>query len=141
MPNAFQVGGLSRPVVADANGTLPLGVRPNRPQSVPLSITGDVTLTAAQCNHGTHLACVESAVGAGWALTTPAATAIIAATPDMAIGDLFEMTVFNFTDQTMTLTAGSGVTVKGTATLATNLAAKIMFTMVTASTMYAQLIQ
>jgi len=54
------------------------------------------------------------------ALTTPTAAQIIAAVPGWEVGDSYRLRIYNTNAGTLTLTGGTGVTITGTATLATN---------------------
>lgn len=63
------------------------------------------------------------------AYTTPTAAEIDAAFPDVATGDSFEVTIVNTSGgaNAITVTGGTGVTVKGTAAIAQNRCAKCLF--------------
>ena len=78
-----------------------------------------VTLTAAQLLGGLIL---RDPAGAGRADVTPTAALIIAALAQGGTGNAFEFTIRNTADdaETITLTAGEGVTISGTATIAQN---------------------
>lgn len=51
--------------------------------------------------------------------TTPSAAAIVAAAPNVAVGDIIELRVRNRNTGTLTLIAGAGVTLEGTTTIPT----------------------
>jgi hypothetical protein len=79
------------------------------------TVTNAGTLTAAQC-----LAGLVFHAGTGGALTTPTAAQLIAAMPGCMVGTAFIMNVRTTTSgSTSTLTAGTGVTLSGTAATAT----------------------
>lgn len=62
---------------------------------------------------------VGTGAGAGYTVTTPTGAELSAALPGAAAGDSFEVMIHNSVAQIMTWTAGaSGMTVRGTATLA-----------------------
>ena len=84
-----------------------------------LATAGAVTYTAAQLIGGLIL---RDPAGAGRSDVTPTAAAIVAAMPGAAIGQSFQFDLVNTADgnETITLTAGTGVTVAGTATVAQN---------------------
>jgi hypothetical protein len=88
--------------------------------------TSTITLTAAQAYAG-YLYATGTKTG-GFAIQYPTAAAIQAlASFNATVGSWFDLLIFNSTSQTATLTGGSGVTVKGTATLATAKTARITF--------------
>src|SRR5690606_28432207 len=60
--------------------------------------------------------------GANRADVTPTAAQIVAAIPDVAVGSSFEFLIVNTADaaETITVTAGTGVTLVGTMTIAQN---------------------
>jgi hypothetical protein len=62
---------------------------------------------------------VVLATSGATALTTPTAAQIIAAVPGWEIGDSYRLRVYNTNGGTLTLTGGTGVTITGTATIAT----------------------
>ncbi len=92
--------------------------------AVPLASATDVTLTASQFIAG--ICDIAGSPGAGVTLRTPTAAAIIGALPNTIPKDgQFNFDVVMVNDdsgQTLTLTAGSGVTLLGTMTMATNTA-------------------
>lgn len=73
------------------------------------------TLTAAQLVGGF----LDRLGAAGVSDTTPTAAQIIAAIPGVAVGDVIEWRVRNRNTGTLTLVAGSGVTLEGTTTIPT----------------------
>jgi len=79
--------------------------------------TGALTLTVAQFINGVF---VETGSASGGNITTPTAAAIVAAIPNCQVGSRFEFDFVNTGSNTMTLAAGSGVTLTGTVAMATN---------------------
>jgi hypothetical protein len=82
-----------------------------------------VTLTAAQVLGGMIL---EDPSGGAVTATLPTAALLTAAVPGVRIGDTFEFTIRNTADanETITVGAGSGNTLSGTATIAQNYSKK-----------------
>src|SRR5690606_36260088 len=80
---------------------------------------GANTYTAAELLGGLIL---RDPAGEGRSDVTPTATQIVAAIPDCKVGDSFEFTIRNTADgnETITITAGAGVTLSGTMTIAQN---------------------
>ena len=78
------------------------------------TVTNAGTLTAAQC-----LAGLVFHAGTGGALTTPTAAQLVAAMPGCTVGTAIIMNVRTTSASTSTLTAGTGVTLSGTAATAT----------------------
>ena len=76
---------------------------------------GNIVLTAAQLLGGFIL----RSAGATSSDTFPTATAIVAAIPDCAVNDAFEFEIINTKSGTITMVAGSGITLAGTTTIAT----------------------
>lgn len=72
------------------------------------------TLSTAQMLGGFLLRSGAAAVSD----TTPTAAALVAAVPNVQIGDVFELKIRNKNTGTLTLVAGSGVTLEGTTTVA-----------------------
>ena len=72
---------------------------------------------------------VTLATSGATALTTPAASAIIAAIPNAATGANYVLRIYNTNAGTLTLTAGGAVTITGTATIATNVYREYLVTM------------
>ena len=93
---------------------------------------GVVTYTAAQLLGGLIL---RDPNGAGRSDVSPTAALIIAALGNYQVGSSFEFTIRNTADaaETITLTAGAGVTLSGTMTIAQN-NSKRFKVVVTAST-------
>lgn len=73
------------------------------------------TLTAAAVVNGVILRSGAAAVSD----TTPTAALILAAMKNPAVGDTFECTIVNTNSGTLTIVAGSGITLAGTTTIAT----------------------
>jgi len=78
------------------------------------TVTNAGTLTAAQC-----LGSLVFHAGTGGALTTPTAAQLVAAMPGCTVGTAFNLRVRVTSASTSTLTAGTGVTLSGTAATAT----------------------
>lgn len=93
---------------------------------------GAVTYTAAQIVGGVIL---RDPAGAGRSDVTPTAALLLAALPGAQVGQAFEFTIRNTADaaETITVTAGTGTTISGTATIAQNNSKRFMvvFTNVT----------
>jgi hypothetical protein len=104
-------------------GSIPLpllgGTFTNTFTPTTLSTAGAVTYTAAQLIGGLIL---RDPNGSGRSDVTPTAAQIVASLPGAAIGQSFQFDLVNTADgnETITLTAGTGVTVSGTATVAQN---------------------
>lgn len=89
--------------------------------AVPIGAATTFTLTGAQIIAG--LTDITGSPGSGVTLNTPTAAQIIAALPPTIPGDGINMSIYIMNDgsgQTLTLTAGTGVTIVGNATIATN---------------------
>lgn len=87
-----------------------------------VTLTGDVTLTVAQVVGALYRADTN---GSNRAATTPTATAIIGALgPGTTKGASFDFWIHSTGANTITLNGGSGVTIVGTATVATGTARK-----------------
>lgn len=99
----------------------PLGSGPVLPLVTPTTDTtaGAVTLTAAQLLGGLIL---RDPNGAGRSDVFPTAALLVAAIPGATIGTSFNVTIRNTADaaETITMTAGTGCTISGTATIAQN---------------------
>lgn len=80
---------------------------------------GVVTYSAAEVTGGMIL---RDPAGGSRSDVTPTAAAIVAAIPNAVVGSTFEFTIRNTADaaETITVTAGSGVTLSGTMTIAQN---------------------
>lgn len=104
------------------------------PTRVPstLSTAGALTYTAAQLLGGLIL---RDPSGAGRSDVFPTAALLAAAIPGVAVGSSFDVVLRNTADaaETITMTAGTGVTISGTATAAQNNSKRfqIIFTNVT----------
>lgn len=92
-----------------------------------------VTYTAAQVIGGLIL---RDPAGGSRSDVTPLATDIIAAMTESAVGDSFEFTIKNTADaaETITVTAGTGVTLSGTMTIAQNNSKRFLCVKTAAST-------
>lgn len=97
-----------------------------------LSTAGAITLTAAQLLGGEIL---RDPNGAGRTDVLPTAALLLAAVPGAQVGSAFECEIRNTADaaETITIQAGTGGTVSGTATIAQNNAKRflVVFTNVT----------
>lgn len=84
-----------------------------------LSTAGALTYTAAQLLGKLIL---RDPNGAGRSDVFPTAALVIAAIPGVQVGSAFELLLRNTADasETITMTAGTGVTISGTATVAQN---------------------
>lgn len=93
--------------------------------------TQNATLTATQLIGGV----VEHATttGAG-TVTVDTGTAITAACPNAAVGDTFDCLYQNTGSQTATITTNTGVTLRGTVTVATGLNARLTFRLLGSNT-------
>lgn len=82
-----------------------------------VTTAGAATYTAAQLLGGLIK---RDPAGAGRSDVTPTATLLIAGIPGVKVGDSFVFTIINDADaaETITVTAGSGVTLSGTMTIA-----------------------
>lgn len=79
------------------------------------STATSVTLTAAELVDGFF----DQTGGTTNTVTTPTAAAIVAAIPGCQVGSQFDFTVKNSGSGTLTVAGGTGVTMSGTATVAT----------------------
>lgn len=84
-----------------------------------VTTVGAGTITVAQFINGVYR---RDPNGAGRSDTTPTAAAIAAVISDLQVGDGFEFFVRNDADanETITLLAGTGITIVGTATILQN---------------------
>lgn len=84
-----------------------------------VTTVGAVTITVAQFINGIYR---RDPNGAGRSDTTPTAAAIAAVISDLRVGDGFTFFVRNDADanETITLLAGTGITIVGTATILQN---------------------
>ena len=108
------------------------GVSKNKIAVSTITTAGAATYTAAQVLGGLIL---RDPAGGARSDVTPTAVNLIAAMEDAQVGDSFEFTVRNTADasETITVTAGTGVTLSGTMTIAQN-NTKRFLCVVTAST-------
>lgn len=120
---------LGRPVV-NINGLnegAAAGVRPlQQCQLVSETTNGNVSLSVAQVLAGVIARTGPNA--AGFTDTLPSVDSILAAVPTLSKGDNFNLVVRNTSNQTGTIAAGTGMTLTGTATIATNKAREFMVT-------------
>ena len=88
----------------------------------PVALTGDTTLSAAQMSRGV-VSCNKGS-DAGLTVTTATGADIDAGMPSAKIGSSFELTINNANDSgsssTVTVSAGTGVTLYGTGTVPRN---------------------
>jgi hypothetical protein len=101
-------------VTTSANGAL--RALSQNAHNVKSSTAAAETLTAAEFVNGVI---VQSGTPGAASKTTPTAAAIVALIRGCAVGTQFDFVVDNQGDNTITLVAGSGVTISGTATCAT----------------------
>lgn len=78
---------------------------------------GAVTLTAAQF---VNAIVMQSGTPGAFNMTTPTAAQVVAAIPNCQVGSAFEFIINNAGDNTITVVAGTGVTLVGTTTVATS---------------------
>jgi hypothetical protein len=89
--------------------------------AVPIATATTVTLTGAQLIAG--ITDISGSPGSGVTMTTPTAAQIIAALPNTIPGDGINLSIYIMNDgtgQTITLSGGTGVTIIGNNTIATN---------------------
>lgn len=115
-------------VATGSNATLPVA------QFVSIS-AGNGTLAAGNMEGAAF--CTLASSGAT-AMTTRTAAQLIAAIPGWQIGDTYMLRVFNSNAGTLTLTGGTGVTITGTATIATSITRDYMVSMTAAATVTMQ---
>lgn len=96
---------------------------------------GNGTLSAGNMEGAQY--CVLATSGAT-AFTTRTAAQIIAGVPNAQIGDSYTLRVYNTNGGTLTLTGGTGVTITGTATIATNVTRDYLVSVTGASTVTMQ---
>lgn len=124
-------------VVGNLLTSLPatLGTVANQPAKYTKNTTSGATTAAAGDMTGAYYVVAEySAVGAA-ALTTRTAVQLFADNSAFTdVGDTYMLLIVNTSGGTTTLTAGTGVTITGTATLATNTTRlfRVIFTSATA---------
>ena len=88
-------------------------------QTIPTTLTGDTTLTAAQVVVG--LVVCKKASDATLTVTLPTAALLDAAVPSAKVGSSFELTICNDNNSgsssTVPVTTGTGITVVGSVTV------------------------
>lgn len=88
----------------------------------PVALTGDATLTGEQMSTG--LVTCNKGSDAGLTVTTATGALIDAAIPNARVGACFDLTINNANNSgassTVTVTAGTGVTLFGSGTVARN---------------------
>lgn len=116
-------------------GPFPQGLGTLVGQSVATTIStaGVATYTAAQLLGGLIL---RDPAGAARSDVTPTAALIIAAITQAGVGNSFEFTIRNTADgaETITVTAGAGVTLSGTMTIAQNNSKRFLCVVTAATT-------
>ena len=89
-------------------------------QTIPTTLTGDTTLTAAQVAVG--LVVCKKASDATLTVTLPTAALLDASVPSAKVGSSFELTICNDNNSgassTVPVTTGTGITVFGSVTIA-----------------------
>ena len=89
-------------------------------QTIPTTLTGDTTLTAAQVAVG--LVVCKKASDATLTVTLPTAALLDAAVPSAKVGSSFDLTICNDNNSgsssTVPVTTGTGITVVGSVTIA-----------------------
>lgn len=127
---------LFKRALVTANYSLPQPTRAGTGPSTNYAITKkttnvDHTLTVAEMAGGLVY---YSALSAGRAVTTPTAADILAAAPDMDIGDSFTFKVSIQDAFAITWAAGAGVTLDGRATTPASSSTDIVVTKLSATT-------
>ena len=88
-------------------------------QTIPATLTGDTTLTAAQVAVG--LVVCKKASDATLTVTLPTAALLDAAIPSAKVGSAFSLTICNNNNtgasSTVPVTAGTGITIYGSVTV------------------------
>ncbi len=88
-------------------------------QTIPATLTGDTTLTAAQVAVG--LVVCKKASDATLTVTLPTAALLDAAVPSAKVGSSFDLTICNDNNSgsssTVPVTTGTGITVVGSVTV------------------------
>ena len=84
------------------------------PFTVTSASVGADTLTTDEFINGVY---IQTGTPGAATKTTPSAAEIVAAIGEMAVGSVFEFVIDNGGDGTLTLGAGDGVTLSGTATV------------------------
>ena len=89
-------------------------------QTIPTTLTGDTTLTAAQVASG--LVVCKKASDATLTITLPTAALLDAAIPSAKVGSSFDLTICNNNNSgsssTVPITTGTGITIFGNVTVA-----------------------
>ena len=118
-------------LVFSGDGKLNLGVTTTQKKTIETA-TGSATLSVDQMLAG-H---IDGTPVAAAAYTTPTATALLAEIPGAVVGTSFYFSINNVTSATHTITlgAGDGVTVDGSATIAVNTGRLFFLTVTNVST-------
>lgn len=96
-------------------------------QAASITTDGNVTLTTQNLAGGLVLRTGPNA--AGFTDTLPAVDTILASVTDVEVGDSFTFLYNNTSNQTATIAAGSGITLAGTTTVATNKSREYLVTL------------
>lgn len=107
------------------------------PNAAALAADTNQTLTVDQLAGGLIL---RSGQTAGRTDTTPTAALILAACPDMDIGDSFIVVISNVAAQILTLAGGTGVTLGTKTTIAASSVGFVLFTKTSATAMSATIL-
>ena len=99
--------------------------------------TGVQTVPVGLLTGASHVVAQNTANGA-FAWTTRTATQMFADTPNARVADAYYLRITNTGNNTLTITAGSGVTLTGTATLATNTTRDFVVTFTSATALVMQ---
>lgn len=119
----ISIGGVSTGLVRIGQGSASQTIQGGTVTA--LGATQNSTPTAAQLLGG--IVTQQSQTGGG-TVTTPTGTQLDTAIPNIATGDSFRVRFANIGTQTLTITAGaSGITIVGTATVATNTNIDLLF--------------
>jgi hypothetical protein len=89
----------------------------NNTRTITSRTTGAATLTAAQFINGVV---IQGGTPGAFELQLPTAAAIVAAIVGPQVGACFDFVIDNGGDNTITVTTNTGITLVGTATVATN---------------------
>lgn len=109
-------------------------VAPGLPKYVKNTTVGATTAAAGDLTGAIVIQAEYSAVGAA-NLTTRTATQMFADAGNVQANDTYELTIINTSAGTTTLVAGTGVTLTGTMTIATNTTRRFIVTFNSSTTM------
>lgn len=126
--------GLFNRAIINSDGSLPRKTRSGDGfmDNVRVAVVSDAaqTLTVAQLSGGA----IQATLTAARNFTTPTAALILAACPDMDIGDSFTLMVSSVAAFAITWVAGAGVTLAGRATTPASSNSTIIVTKLSATT-------